>query len=104
MTYSDGTPGNEPNMFAHDLSCFPQGLSIEKYSDRQLCLYMFLCVSAAAVCECVSTCDSMCAYLFYKLAFTTDINVPTGVFCSGSLVSVSLTFIVTFTYISHCPL
>lgn len=50
MAYSDGTLGRGPNICTHDLSCFPQGPSVEKYSDTivsacvcvRVCVYMEL--------------------------------------------------------------
>lgn len=50
MAYSDGTSGCEPNICAHDLSCFPQGQSVEKYSDTivSACVCMSVCVSGCS--------------------------------------------------------
>lgn len=58
MAYSDGTSGCRPNICTHDLSCFPQGQSIEKYSDIIVCA----CVCGPAL------------SLFYKLVFTPTPN------------------------------
>lgn len=63
MAYSDGTSGWEPNICTHDLSCFPAGLSVEKYSDT---------IVSACVCVGVSVelLFSFFFFLLYKLEFT----------------------------------
>lgn len=48
MAYSDGTSGCRPNICTHDLSCSPQGQSVEKYSDI---------IVSACVCARVWTCS-----------------------------------------------
>lgn len=52
MAYSDGTSGCEPNICTYDLSCFPQGLCVENYSDT----IVSACVD---VCVCVWSCSPL---------------------------------------------
>lgn len=60
IAYSDGTSAWDPNICTHDLSCCPQGPSVEKYSDTIVsahgCESVCFCKAAGYTCVCVCAC------------------------------------------------
>lgn len=74
MTYSDGTWSCEPNICTHDLSCFPQGLSAEKYSDTIVSAHV-RCARRGGVCVYAYVCAILQAHIHNRTRpFTGGLN------------------------------